>query len=164
MIPVNIIKDDLTIRSITKNDLDNIYRLIQDLNHYEQLVKQEELNYEYIKSRYIETLANSMEYFCIILKNDNIIGFLKGRLEIKNKLESWLMALYMKNEFNRYKGDVLGIFEEYLANLYRVNTFNVVINEDNSEFWIENGYLFNRKMNYTDGYLNSHIYTKRRGG
>lgn len=164
MIPVNIIKDDLTIRSITKNDLDNIYRLIQDLNHYEQLVKQEELNYEYIKSRYIETLANSMEYFCIILKNDNIIGFLKGRLEIKNKLESWLMALYMKNEFNHYKGDVLGIFEEYLANLYRVNTFNVVINEDNSEFWVENGYLFNRKMNYTDGYLNSHIYTKRRGG
>jgi len=164
MIPINILKEDLVIRSITKRDLDNIYKLIKDLNQNEHLVIQDELNYDYIKSRYIETLANSMEYFCIIQKGSDLIGFLKGRLEQKNILESWLMALYLKKEYDNNKDLVLTTFEEYLEYIYNVNRFNVVINEESRGFWIKNGYVFNRKMKHMEMYLNSYIYTKKRGG
>ncbi|WDC85833.1 GNAT family N-acetyltransferase [Caloramator sp. mosi_1] len=151
-----------------KEDLGDIYDLIKELNYKQNLYRDNNLNFDYIKRRYIETLANSMEYFCGIYINDELIGFLKGRLEVKDDLESLLMALYIKENYTKDKqgNNILKNFEDYLHSVYNVKVFNVIVNDkcECDKFWEENGYNFNRKLNYQDEVYNSYIYTKRRGG
>lgn len=78
------------------------------------------------------------------------------------------MALYMKDNLLEKEEEnlILNNFEEYLYNVYNVKVFNVIVNDkcECQEFWIRNGYNFNRKLNYQDEVYNSYIYTKRRGG
>lgn len=168
MIPIRIKNEKLTIKSINKKDLSNLYNLIRELNYSKNLYQDSNLSFDYIKNRYIETLINSMEYFCGIFSKNELVGFLKGRLEAKGELESWLMALYMKDNLLEKEEEnlILNNFEEYLYSVYNVKVFNVIVNDkcECQEFWIRNGYNFNRKLNYQDEVYNSYIYTKRRGG
>ncbi|MCX7695782.1 MAG: hypothetical protein N2Z71_08780 [Caloramator sp.] len=168
MIPIRIKNEKLTIKSINKKDLSNLYNLIRELNYSKNLYQDSNLSFDYIKNRYIETLINSMEYFCGIFSKNELVGFLKGRLEAKVELESWLMALYLKDNLLEKEEEnlILNNFEEYLYSVYNVKVFNVIVNDKCKcqEFWIRNGYNFNRKLNYQDEVYNSYIYTKRRGG
>lgn len=168
MIPILINEGELTIKSINKKDLNSIYNFLKELNGKHKLYYDNDLSFDYIKKRYIETLINSMEYFCGIYSQNELIGILKGRLEVKGELESWLMALYLKkNLLEKEEGNlILKNFEEYLYHVYNVRVFNVIVNDrcECDEFWEKNGYNFNRKLNYQDRVFNSYIYTKRRGG
>lgn len=86
MIPIRIKNEKLTIKSINKKDLSNLYNLIRELNYSKNLYQDSNLSFDYIKNRYIETLINSMEYFCGIFSKNELVGFLEGKVRSKRRI------------------------------------------------------------------------------
>lgn len=165
MLPINIVKNELVIKVVTDVELDPICNIINESKeNIRVLGVKHNIDYYYLKDRYVESLANSMEYFCSIYYKQNLIGFLKGRLENREVLESWLMLLLIKND-SRNKGIgtiVLKEIESYFKNNFNVKKFNVILKGtiDTNKFWFKNGYKFMRKVYLNDNEFNSYIFTK----
>lgn len=151
MIPIRFQVDDIEIRNIESSDfygvLDCINNSTEDLN---ALGRNEKFTYDDIKMRYVETLVNSLEFFCGMYYREKIIGIIKGRIENKGTSgEVWILSYILEEDF-RNQGigtKVLLKFENYFIDKFAINTFNVLVMEKNllgQTFWLRNGYCFKR--------------------
>lgn len=150
MIPVNISFEDYEITNIKYEDLNDVLNCInQNHENIKALGRSTPLSMENIRQRYMETLINSMEFFCGIYFKKQVVGILKGRIEVKSLNELWLLSLLLTEE-HRQKGlgsKILKYTEEYFESSYCVEKFCVVIMEGNNEgqrFWKRNNYMLNR--------------------
>lgn len=148
--PVNIINEDITIRNIEKEDLTDVLVCVNQSDESVVAMGRASLfTIEEIHQRYIETLINSMEFFCCIEYKGKAIGILKGRLESKNPNELCLTSLILLEE---YRGlglgsKILNSVEEYFSNNFCVDKFYALIMENNiraRQFWINNNYKIAR--------------------
>ena len=144
--PVNIINGDIAIRNIEKEDLSNVLRCVNQSDESVVAMGRASIfSIEEIHQRYLETLINSMEFFCCIEYKEIGIGILKGRLESKNQNELCLTSLILLEE---YRGLGLGTkilesVEEYFSSKFFVKKFYALIMENNNraqQFWINNNY------------------------
>lgn len=148
--PVNIINGDIAIRNIEKPDLNEVLRCVNQSDESVVAMGRASIfSLEEIHQRYLETLINSMEFFCCIEYREIAIGILKGRLESKNPNELCLTSLILLEE---YRGlglgtKVLESVEEYFSSKFSVNKFYALIMEDNNraqQFWLNNNYKIAR--------------------
>jgi GNAT superfamily N-acetyltransferase len=144
--PVNIINGDIAIRNIEKENLADVLRCVNQSDESVVAMGRASLfTIEEIHQRYIETLINSMEFFCCIEYKGITIGILKGRLESKNPNELCLTSLILLEE---YRGlglgsKILKSVEEYFSKNFCVDKFYALIMENNKrarQFWINNNY------------------------
>lgn len=165
MLPINIVKDEIKIKVVADLELDELCKIINESQENIYILGlQDNVDYSYLKERYVESLANTMEYFCSIYYKGKIVGFLKGRLENREVLESWLMLLLIKTDMRKKSLGtiVLSEIENYFRNNFNVKRFNVIVKEQkgSNDFWIKNGYRYMRKVYLNNDEFNSYIFTK----
>lgn len=148
--PVNFINGDIAVRNIDKKDINEVLRCVNQSDESLTSMGRDSLfTKEEINERYLETLINSMEFFCCIELKGKTIGILKGRLESNNPNDLFIMSLILLEE---YRGlglgsRVLKYAEEYFSNEISVDKFYALIMENNSraiDFWSKNGYKIKR--------------------
>lgn len=150
MMPISIQDGDITIRNLKNSELVEVYNCVnQSHDSLKALGRNSAFSLEDIKMRYLETLINSMEFFCGILYKDKIVGLIKGRIEYKEQNQLFIMSLMLIEDI-RGKGigtKTLGAFEDYFFKNFSTNKFCALIMENNKsaqKFWIKNGYKFIR--------------------
>lgn len=157
VIPINICSDNITIKNVEINELNRVLECINEsADNYKALGRDQPMNYFEIEQRYLETLMNSLEFFCGIYLNDKIIGIIKGRVENKNERESelWILSYLFLKEYRKIGNGtkILKVFEEYFLNNYSINKFCILImnsNEMGQNFWIKNDYAVARVTKLT---------------
>lgn len=148
--PVNIIHGDINIRNIDKEDISEVLKCVNQSNEsFTSMGRNSSFTREEIHQRYLETLINSMEFFCCIEYKGNTIGILKGRLESKNPNELCIMSLILLEEYRGFGlgSKILKCVEEYFSINFSVNKFYSLIIENNIraiQFWINNNYKIAR--------------------
>lgn len=148
--PINIINGDIKIRNIEKEDLNEVLECVNQSNESITAMGRASLfSMEEIHQRYLETLINSLEFFCCIELKGIKIGIIKGRLESKSPNELSIMSLILLEE---YRGQGLGTIilksvEDYFTDNFCVDKFNAIIMENNKraiQFWANNNYKIAR--------------------
>lgn len=150
MIPVNISFENYKIRNIKFSELEEVVECInQNEDNIKALGRTEAFSIEDIKQRYIETLVNSMEFFCGIYYCDRLIGILKGRIEIKTAKELWILSLLLLEEYrkNGLGTKILYYFQKHFEERYAIDKIWAVMIEGNEwgqRFWFNNNFTINR--------------------
>lgn len=150
MIPVNITINDIVVKSIEADELKTVLILVNESEDNQlALGRENPMNYYEIEQRYLETLMNSLEFFCGIYLNNKLIGIIKGRIENKTEKELWILSyLFIKEYRNKGMGsEILKLFEEHFQFKYYINKFCILIMENNEQgqkFWERNAYSITR--------------------
>lgn len=92
MFDVSIQFEDIKILNIEENDMVLVQQWIND---EEVSIVDKPLNLNELYERFLEYYVSECEFFLKILKNNTIIGILKGRIEFKNPNEVWIGYFYM---------------------------------------------------------------------
>jgi len=94
-------------------ELSNIQKC--DLHYIEKWNESEEgFNFSQLNDRFLESVLSECEYFLKIVKNNKLIGIIKGRVEFKEMNEAWIWFYYLNEEEN--VGDLYcRIMEELLS-------------------------------------------------
>jgi GNAT superfamily N-acetyltransferase len=159
MIPVSILIDDIEIRNIEADELSAVLGCVNESeDNFMALGRDYQMDYAEIEQRYLESLMNSLEFFCGIYLKNKQIGIIKGRIENKNETELWILSyLFLKGYRGKGIGKkVLQSFEEHFQFNYSINKFCILIMENNSQglrFWTNNNYIVSRITKATN--LNS---------
>ncbi|KRQ88129.1 hypothetical protein ABG79_00299 [Caloramator mitchellensis] len=156
MLPIEILIEDYNIQNLNSDNLKDVYQLIVSDKTNLNVIGHEnnyDFDFEKLHERYVETLINTFEYFCGIFYSKELIGIIKGRLENKNNLENWFLTYILKDTFrNKGIGSILlNSFEEHISINFGVERFFAVISSENKQsknFWIKNGYKFERESYY----------------
>lgn len=168
MIPIKIVEDRFVIKSIEAEDLTEIVKCInQSEDNLRTLAIDGVLTYKDMRQRYIETLMNSLEYFCGIYINNKLVGIIKGRIENKVLAELWILSIIFLEEY-RNKGigtEVLVAIEKNFYNNYRIKHFCTLVINNNTRaksFWEKNGYNLVRaaKVESDENSMNAMIFEK----
>lgn len=150
MMPINISIDDIVIRNLENSELVGAYKCIdQKDENFRALGRTSKFSFDDIKQRYLETLINSLEFFCGIFCKDNIIGIIKGRMEVENHKELCLLSFILLDEYRGYGigSRILSAFEDYFHYNFSVNKYCAMIMYNDkriNDFWIKNGYEVKR--------------------
>jgi hypothetical protein len=146
MIPVRISINNISINNISPEEFNTVLSCINESDdNYRVLGRNDPMTYDEIEQRYIESLMNSLEFFCGIYMKNNLIGIIKGRIESKCEKELWILSYLFFNQYrNQGNGsEILSYFENYFFDNYNINKFCVLIIENNDlgkKFWNKNGY------------------------
>lgn len=148
--PIHINDEDIAIRNIDTTDLADVLKCVnQSTDSVKAMGRASLFSLEEIQQRYLETLINSLEFFCCIEYKGNKVGILKGRYENKQCRELCILSLIL---IEQYRGVGLGtkiltLVENYFTKLLNVNKFNALIMESNTKvfsFWEKNNYKLAR--------------------
>jgi RimJ/RimL family protein N-acetyltransferase len=153
MIPVNVKKENFIIRNIEASDLKAVLNCINEAEeNFKTLGRDISLDYYELEQRYLESLMNSLEYFCGIYFEEKLIGIVKGRIENRAEEELWILSYLLLQEY-RNKGigtKILKGIEEYFHLNYSIDKYCILILDSNKKglkFWMNNNYLISRKTN-----------------
>lgn len=168
MIPVHIEDNNIIIRNIESNELSQVINCINETkSNFIKLGMISQINYEEITQRYLESLMNSLEYFCGIFMNEALIGIIKGRIENKFDKELYILSFLLLQKYrgNGFGSNLLKVFEKYFAINFSIYKFNILVNINNKageNFWLKNGYSFSRNIQAfpEDSYSQMIIYDK----
>ena len=151
MLPIDFNINGYNVKNIESNDLKKVLYCVNNSNDNDGLLGEyETFTIEDIELRYAETLINSLEFFCGIFYNCNIVGIMKGRIETKGiSGEVWLISYFLLNQYRRkgIESQILNEFEAYAREKFNINNFNVIVMQRNQkvqDFWIKNGYKIKR--------------------
>jgi ribosomal protein S18 acetylase RimI-like enzyme len=150
MIPINIMRNNIRIKNIEADELGLVLLCINETpDNYMALGRDVMMSIDEIEQRYLESLINSLEFFCGIYKDSGLIGIIKGRIENRNEKELWILSYIFLKEYRTkgYGTKVLGFVEEYFKQDYSMNKFCVLIMENNEtglKFWSKNRYYITR--------------------
>ncbi|MCX7883858.1 MAG: GNAT family N-acetyltransferase [Caloramator sp.] len=152
MISIEIVNDNYIIRNIKVEDLnDALYCINHSEENFKTFRKDNRLTYNDIMERYLESLTNSLEFFCGIFIKEKLIGIIKGRIENNIQNELWMMSIIILKKF-RMRGlgtSILKSIEEYFFNNYSVNIFCALVEDENisgKHFWDKNNYKMLRTI------------------
>ncbi|SKA94453.1 Acetyltransferase (GNAT) domain-containing protein [Caloramator quimbayensis] len=152
MIPIKIIKNDYVIRNIKLEELNEALNCInRSEESYKTLGRDNYLTFDDIMQRYLETLTNSLEFFCGVYIEEKLIGIIKGRIENNIQKELWLMSIIVLEKY-RMKGfgtSIIKDIEEFFIKNYSVKVFCALVVDDNISgkyFWNKNDYKMVRTI------------------
>lgn len=155
MLELEISFNDINISNISENDLTQIQAWME----VEKQFAYGENSLEELHERYLESYISECEFFLKINKKDELIGILKGRLELKNPNEVWIWFFYLNSEY-RNSNIGMKIIQElinYFSDEYGIDIcFTRIIKEDgeNIGFWKNIGFKIVRRVKdfyYIDG-------------
>ncbi|KZL93835.1 GNAT family N-acetyltransferase [Clostridium magnum] len=141
MLELKINFNDINISNIDEHELTEIQAWMEVENQFAY----GEDSLEELYERYLESYISECEFFLKINNKDELIGILKGRLELKNPNEVWIWFFYLNHE---YRNASIGMkiiqelmnyfFDEYGIDIY----FTRIIkeNEENIVFWKNIGF------------------------
>lgn len=141
MLGVEIIFNDVNVTNIEKKDLPQIESWMETEKEFVYGENSSEELYE----RYLESYISECEFFLKINKKDELIGILKGRLELKNPNEAWIWFFYLNNEY-RNAGLGVEIIQQlisYFSDEYGIDIYFTRIiksDGDNVNFWKNIGF------------------------
>jgi GNAT superfamily N-acetyltransferase len=150
LIPVKINVDDIVIKNIESHELKDVLKCInQSSDNFKLLGRDTAFTCEDLRQRYLETLISSLEFFCGIYINNQVIGIIKGRIENKSSSELWILSMLLLEE---YRGNGIGTralkaFENYFHQNFSIEKYCVLIMEGNirgQRFWNRNSYKLAR--------------------
>ncbi|OFI07235.1 acetyltransferase (GNAT) family protein [Clostridium acetireducens DSM 10703] len=93
MFEVDLKFNDIEILSVEKKDIIPLKIFLDFQGDF--LINGEPIKLEYLYERFLEYYVSECEFFSKIVKNDKIIGIIKGRLEIKNPNEVWIGSIFL---------------------------------------------------------------------
>lgn len=141
MLDLEISFNDISILNIEKKDLQQIQAWMEVEKQFAYI----ENSLDELHERYLESYISECEFFLKIDKNGELIGALKGRLELKNPNEVWIWFFYLNNEY-RNTGLGTRIMEElinYFSEEYGIDIFftRIIKNDgENINFWKKIGF------------------------
>ncbi|CAM2841234.1 GNAT family N-acetyltransferase [Hathewaya histolytica] len=136
--------EGIKVRNVVKDDIKTINDEIINNNCFMQntnVLKKEDL-YE----RFLEYYLTEGEIFLKFLnKEDEFLGFLKGRIEFKSCNMAWINCLFIKEIYikNGLANSILKNIIKFLRNYHDVNTIYTGVAKDEKEyldFWKGNGF------------------------
>jgi Acetyltransferases len=147
MLELKINFNDISISNINEDDLTQIQAWME----FENQFAYGEDNLEELHERYLESYISECEFFLKINKKEELIGILKGRLELKNPNEVWIWFFYLNNEY-RNSNIGMKIIQElisYFSDEYGIDIYFTRIirdNEENIGFWKNVGFQIVRMV------------------
>ena len=140
MFDVNLNVNDLSICSLNRADIIPIKQWLETQNSNESY-----LNIDEFSERFIESYVSENEFFVKILKDNEFIGIIKGRIEFKNGNEVWIWTFIINNNLKKdnLESIILDNLEKYFAEEFGIYNFFTIIAEDNvdaKKFWSSNGF------------------------
>ncbi len=172
MLALNINCEDLYFKNIKKEDLDSVLSLYNDsCESMFATGKDEDLSFNDIKEKYLETLINNHEFFTgIYLKNiKEIIGVIKGRIDYDDDEKLWISSFLIRE---KYRSGGIGkkcvnAITTFMKETYDIkNVFIGVIasNVSGQAFWKSIGFKYQRTikrfMNLNNNYVDFIIMKK----
>jgi len=158
MLSFSVINQDISISSIVKEDILKVQKWIEKQNHYLDesfYVNSLDIN-EFIK-RFIEYYVCEDEIFLKIVRDGNIIGIIKGRVEKKEEIELFIWFFMVDCDL-RNKGigkRVLNIIADHCTKSIGVNVLAAGVCSSNLKaikFWEENNF---KKVRVTKNFFDN---------
>ncbi|KAJ53793.1 ribosomal protein S18 acetylase RimI-like enzyme [Clostridium tetanomorphum] len=172
MLDVSIDFEDINIMNVEKEDISFMQEWINYQSSYMEQNIVNPMKFDELYERFLEYYISESEFFLKIIKNNELIGVIKGRLEFKTVIEVWVGCFLIDKDM-RYKGigsKILKEFIDYLIKEYNVKKFFATVmakSHDTIKFWKKNNYEILRiSKNYynIDGEESDMIILKRVGG
>lgn len=149
MLSLFIEDEDIVVKDIDKDDLEQIAKWFGDCDccRYKYAMGIDKvMTIDDLYEKYLESLLNAHEYFLSININREMIGFIKGRVEYKDKDEVWIMSLFIDPS---YQGQNIG--SRAVSNMLRefnqkmgICSFYACLVKNNiraRKFWERNGFV-----------------------
>lgn len=148
MFNIDIMFDDVSITSIEREDITKIEEWIN-----KQQVFSMEADHDYgIKEfyeRYLEYYVSEGEYFLKVMRESELIGIIKGRIEFKNPNEVWIMCYLVELKFcdADSSATIINEFIKHLNKNYGICNFYTFVSVDNHnmlKLWKANNFEVSR--------------------
>ena len=139
---------DLTIKDVDKNELTKIIDWLSSDNSQQYKYAMgidEPITARDLYEKYFEVLINTHEFFLSINLQGDLIGFVKGRTDYRNKGEIWLMSLLIDITYqNKGIGTrVLKLIMNEFNEKFGIKDFYACLVDNNISgevFWRRNGF------------------------
>lgn len=143
MVKVDFTEENFSFKSIEEADLDTLEQWLKENNDEDDTCYS--LDSQIFYRRFLEYYVTEDECFIKIMKNNNIIGIFKGRLELEDKKELfiWLYVIDKEIRLKGYGSKIIESIIGYFKDKYSIETIKVGIVEENSvglAFWQANGF------------------------
>ncbi|MCB2297343.1 GNAT family N-acetyltransferase [Clostridium tagluense] len=148
MFNIDIVFDDVSIMSVEKEDITKIEDWINSKQGF-NIDASRDYGIVDFYERYLEYYVSEGEYFLKVLRDSELIGIIKGRIEFKNPNEVWIMCYLI--EFGLCDVDVATkIIDEFIKHLYKnygIRNFYTFVSADNKgmmKIWKNNNFEISR--------------------
>ncbi|GCD09160.1 GNAT family N-acetyltransferase [Clostridium tagluense] len=148
MFNIDIMFDDVSIMSVEKEDITKIEDWINSKQGFNIDASQDYGIVDFYE-RYLEYYVSEGEYFLKVLRDSELIGIIKGRIEFKNPNEVWIMCYLI--ELGLCDVDVATkIIDEFIKHLYKnygIRNFYTFVSADNKgmmKIWKNNNFEISR--------------------
>lgn len=152
MLSLLIEDNDTTIKDLDKTQLSKIVEWFQSSdmvqNRYAMGINSP-VTYDDIHEKYLEVLINAHEFFLGISLDEELVGFIKGRVDYRDKSEVWIMAMLI-DASHRSKGlgkRVLELIIDEFNDKMGITSFYTCLISENVQaksFWKQNGFMEHR--------------------
>jgi ribosomal protein S18 acetylase RimI-like enzyme len=144
MFDININTEDISILSIEREDIISVQKWINNQNCN---IKDNEkiLGLQEFYERFLEYYVSEGEFFLKIIKDERLIGVLKGRLEFKMSNEVWLWYFLLDSDFRGtgIGSKIITSLKSYFIECLGINDFYASVCEQDIRalrFWNNNGF------------------------
>lgn len=99
MFDIRLKFEDIEILSIEKEDLGRIHEWYVKEENSSHKFQGESINENQFYERFLEYYLSECEFFLKIIRNKELVGIMKGRIEFKNPNEVWIGYFMLDNCF-----------------------------------------------------------------
>lgn len=155
MFDINIDLDDISISSIEREDIVIIQKWINEQNS-SNIENEKPLGLKEIYERFLEYYVSESEFFLKIIKDEKLIGVLKGRIEFKTNNEVWFWYFMLDDKLREFGlgSNIIKSVKDYFMNELGIYDFYTGVCEKDLrilKFWNKNKFLISR---VSKGYFN----------
>lgn len=147
MFDIELLIDDIRLSSVEKEDV----QIIKDWMQEEMNSKNSELwtDISELDDRFLEYYMSENEFFLKVIKNNKLVGILKGRVEFKNPNDVFIGCFILDSNL---RGEGLGsriLLEtiKYFEKNFGIYNFYTSIIDGSKEaikFWTKNSFVLHR--------------------
>lgn len=136
MFDIRLKFEDIEILSIEKEDLERIYKWYAKEENSLHKFQGESISENQFYERFLEYYLSECEFFLKIVREQELVGIMKGRIEFKNPNEVWIGYLMLDNSFRGKElgSKVLQQIIKYFCIECGIYNFYVKVKEKNFSF------------------------------
>ncbi len=162
MLKINILDEDLRLKSINYGSIKNIYSIYENTDGFKYATGVYSfISYDTFSCQLFKFISQNNVFFLDIFLEtkdsfsvDKSIGLVKGSLSVEENI-LWLnsMAIDLPYQSRGYGKKVINILENYFKNSYNVNTICLSVSKSNNlgmKFWKKCGYTEHEFEIYSD--------------
>lgn len=144
MLIINEFYDNFSFNNIGINEIDEIEAWFKT-EFKKEFVCSDIIELSSLREKVVESIISESEFFLKILINGNISGIIKGRLELGEENEVYIVYLFLKDQY-RNKGYGKKVLEALISafnNKFQVHEFFALVEEKEDsalKFFKENGF------------------------